>query len=248
MRQTLHTAVILAASVSTLVPAFEAESYFVDQTQERDPQASVYDIGATVVALEHPTVETIHVDPIVISDSKETYKYEQIQQTSEDAERPEAVPVAFYTAIIEPINDSVPSYKLYDIDPAIVQEAILVLIKDGFTIQGAAATVGALMTESRLDPAVSNGHGIAQWQGARRRNVNPLPTDTLEEQLQKMLTEMKQSYIGVYADMRDPQASLDQTIKAMHRYEGESIVGKRKILAKNLFELLQIGLQNALQN
>ena len=141
---------------------------------------------------------------------------------------------------VSTINETVDPNKLYDIDPAKIREATIVLLDDGFTVQGAAATVGALMTESRLNPN-ENG-GIVQWTGGRKKHVNPKLTDTLDEQLKKMIKEMEVSYgTSVYDVMHKQDASITETIMAMHRYEGEGVAGRRREFARTLLDLMNHG-------
>lgn len=251
MRYALAKGLVVAAAACSMVPSVEAESAFIDGITEiaNSGDNKAQNLGAVTLYLVHHNQELADIEPQSNDIGRTEFILDAVlpMPNENPTDHLQEALDTFYEITVSTINESVDSHKLYDIDPKTIQGAVTVLLKDGFTIQGASATVGALMTESRLDPAVSNGHGIAQWQGARLKNVHPLPTDSLEEQIIKMLDEMRTQYENVYADMHDPQASIEQTIKAMHRYEGESIAGRRKVLARTLYGLLQDGTVLALQ-
>jgi hypothetical protein len=154
----------------------------------------------------------------------------------------EGVTEATIDQVVSVINESVEPYKLYQIDPALIRDTASFLLHKGFTLQGTAAIVGALMTEHKLN---TDGDGIVQWTGGRKAKINPQESDTVPEQLQKMVDEMQEdTYITAYEDLRNPDRTILQTINAMQRYEGAAILGRRGEFSHIIFALLLDGQAN----
>lgn len=130
---------------------------------------------------------------------------------------------------------------VYGIEPVITQEVAKHLLINGYTLACMSATVGALMQESRLDPAI-NDDGMVQWTGGRKIRVNPQKTDTRIEQLNKMIKEKQESYSRVYEGMQT-ETSLSRCNSLMQVYEGAGILGPRAVYASQVHRQLVDGVE-----
>lgn len=100
---------------------------------------------------------------------------------------------------------------------AVTQQIVARLRGEGMPDTGIAAVLGTFQQESSLNPNLTNrtGHrGLAQWEPAR------YPRDwSTGGQLSHFVDEMRRQYPSEWRTLLDPNASDEQKMAAMNRYE-----------------------------